>query len=115
MNPPYEPGRVRYNHGPGGTPTPPPAQPSSPLPSFDAWHREGQSPPPPPPPYDPPRFDLPPPDDDGRGRRRWLPRHPGKWIVRGLAALIVLLVIAIAWLAITAPLSQSLKIGRAHV
>ena len=105
MNPPYEPGRVRYNHGPGATPAPP----AAPLPSFDAW----QSPPPPPPPYnvEPPRFDLPPPDDDGRrgGWRRFVPRRPGQWIVRGLAALIVLLVIAVAWLAVTAPLSQSLK------
>ena len=105
MNPPYEPGRVRYNHGPGATPAPP----AAPLPSFDAW----QSPPPPPPPYnvEPPRFDLPPPDgDDGLGGwRRFVPRRPGRWIVRGLAALIVLLVIAVAWLAVTAPLSQSLK------
>ncbi|KQU53047.1 penicillin-binding protein [Sphingomonas sp. Leaf339] len=36
---------------------------------------------------------------------RWI----GRWLVRGFAAGIVLLVIAIAWLAITAPLSRSLK------
>ncbi len=36
---------------------------------------------------------------------RWIWR----WVVRGMAAAIVLLVIAIAWLAVTAPLSRSLK------
>ena len=37
-------------------------------------------------------------------RRRWL-----RWTVRGVAAAIVLLVVAIVWLAITAPLSRSLQ------
>ena len=37
-------------------------------------------------------------------RRRWL-----SWAIRGLAAAIVLLVVAIVWLAITAPLSRSLQ------
>ncbi|GAA3696235.1 transglycosylase domain-containing protein [Sphingomonas cynarae] len=36
---------------------------------------------------------------------RWI----GRWLVRGFALGIVLLVVAIAWLAITAPLSRSLK------
>ena len=36
-------------------------------------------------------------------RRRWL-----RWLVRGLAATILLLVVAVTWLAITAPLSRSL-------
>ena len=39
-----------------------------------------------------------------RPRRRWL-----RWMVRGLGAGIVLLVVAIGWLAVTAPLSRSLK------
>ncbi|MET4896895.1 transglycosylase domain-containing protein [Sphingomonadaceae bacterium jetA1] len=39
-----------------------------------------------------------------RHRIRW-----GRWIVRGLGAGIILLVIAIAWLAVTAPLSRSLQ------
>lgn len=39
-----------------------------------------------------------------RSRIRW-----GRWIVRGIAAGIVLLVLAIAWLALTAPLNKSLK------
>src|SRR5204862_2064911 len=38
-----------------------------------------------------------------RAKRIW------RWVVRGAAALVVLLVIAIGWLAFTAPLSQSLK------
>lgn len=37
------------------------------------------------------------------------PRHIGRWILRGIAAGIVLLVIAIGWLAVTAPLSKSLQ------
>jgi penicillin-binding protein 1A len=37
-------------------------------------------------------------------KRRW-----GRWIVRGLAASVVLFVILVAWLAITAPLSKSLQ------
>ena len=32
-----------------------------------------------------------------------------RWIMRGLGAMLILLVLLIAWLAITAPLSQSLK------
>jgi penicillin-binding protein 1A len=45
---------------------------------------------------------VPPPEPPKR-------RRIGRWIMRGLAVLIVLLVVAIAWLAVTAPLSQSLK------
>jgi len=37
------------------------------------------------------------------------PRHIGRWILRGIAAGIILLVIAIGWLAVTAPLSKSLQ------
>jgi penicillin-binding protein 1A len=103
MNP-YEPGRVRYNHSPGDraappsapepapewiAPPPPPAD-TAPLPSFDPW-RDGE----------PPRY---PPPAPLRRRIAW-----GKWIVRALAALIVLFVVAVLWLAVTAPLSQSLK------
>ncbi|MGK3893869.1 hypothetical protein, partial [Enterococcus faecium] len=46
------------------------------------------------------------PADDVAPRRR-LP--VGRWIVRGLGALIVLFVIAVGWLAFTAPLSKSLQ------
>lgn len=44
--------------------------------------------------------------EDGRPRRRirW-----GRWIMRGMGAGIILLVIAIIWLAVTAPLSRSLQ------
>jgi len=41
--------------------------------------------------------------EGGRRRIRW-----GWWIVRGTAAAVVLLVVAIVWLAVTAPLSKSL-------
>ncbi|MCW3837186.1 transglycosylase domain-containing protein [Sphingomonas canadensis] len=37
------------------------------------------------------------------------PRPWGRWIVRGLAGFIILMVVAIAWLALTAPLSKSLE------
>ena len=62
---------------------------------------------------------MPPPDDDWvddayeddrpeltpppRRRRRW------RWMVRGIAALIISFCVAVAWLAITAPLSKSLE------
>ncbi|KQN25105.1 penicillin-binding protein [Sphingomonas sp. Leaf33] len=58
--------------------------------------------PPAPPPGDPLRFD--PPSATPKRRIRW-----GRWIVRGTGVAIVLLVVAIIWLAITAPLSRSLK------
>ena len=45
-----------------------------------------------------------PEDASPRRRIRW-----GRWIMRGLGAGIILLVIAIIWLAITAPLSRSLQ------
>lgn len=48
---------------------------------------------------------APPPEPEKPKRRiRW-----GRWIVRGLAAGIVLLVLLVIWLAFTAPLSKSLK------
>ena len=46
-------------------------------------------------------------DPDPEPRRRTI--RGGPWIVRGIAAGIVLLVLAIAWLALTAPLNKSLK------
>ncbi|MFD1787636.1 transglycosylase domain-containing protein [Sphingomonas floccifaciens] len=55
----------------------------------------------------------PPSDDEGlrfeppakpKSRIRW-----GRWLVRGTGVFIVLLVVAILWLAVTAPLSRSLK------
>ena len=49
--------------------------------------------------------DEPPQRPPSRWRRvRW-----GRWIVRGFAAFIVLFIAAVAWLAITAPLSRSLE------
>ncbi|RSV18364.1 penicillin-binding protein [Sphingomonas sp. ABOLG] len=65
------------------------------MPDFAAW-RDG---------------DL--PGEDGaatsRATRFRLPRVSMRWIMRGLGAAVILLVLAIIWLAITAPLSQSLK------
>ncbi len=58
----------------------------SPLPSFDDWHDQPFEPAPPPP---------------RRSRWRWLPR--------ALAGAIVLFVLAVGWLAVTAPLSKSLQ------
>lgn len=82
---PHETGRLRYNHAP--------ADARAPLPGFDAWH-EGDAPPPPEPPHHP---------RPNRARRIW------RWVARAAAAFIVLIVIAVAWLAVTAPLSRSLK------
>ncbi len=80
---PFDLGRVRYNHAPAER-----REPVEPLPGFDAWHDDGD--------------DIPP--EAPRPRRRW-----GRWIMRGIGVAIVLLVLAIAWLAITAPLSKSLQ------
>ena len=112
---PYEPGRVRYHHAraDAADPAPPPTPPApAPLPSFDAWHGGG----------DPATgsgggdghgggwggggWDGAPPPLPPR-RRRFA--GAGKWIVRGAAAGIVLFVLAVIWLAVTAPLSRSLK------
>lgn len=103
MNPPYDSGRVRYNHGPGQPPAATPAPPATPLPSFDPWRDAAP---------EPPHFDLPPYGGDGGGDGSDPPRRRfpiGKWLVRALAALLVLFFVAVAWLAVTAPLSQSLK------
>jgi penicillin-binding protein 1A len=87
------------------------------LPPVDAPRRATTVPPPAPPPSPPPP--LPPvgeaaPDDEystnvpvvppARRRRNWL-----KWATRGVAALIVLFIVAVGWLALTAPLSKSLR------
>ena len=85
---PYDLGRIRYQHArsdePPGSPPPPPRPP---LDDFSAWH------------------DTPPPlDEPPRRGRPW-----GRWIVRAVAAAMVLLIVAIAWLAVTAPLERSLK------
>ncbi|WP_313539054.1 transglycosylase domain-containing protein [Sphingomonas sp.] len=45
-----------------------------------------------------------PPAGPARRRIRW-----GRWIVRGLAVFILVFIAAVAWLAITAPLSKSLR------
>jgi penicillin-binding protein 1A len=66
-------------------------------------------PPPPPPPAEPMAAE---PDDYSSNvpalpsRRRF---RPWRWVVRGIAALIVLFVVAVGWLAVTAPLSKSLQ------
>ncbi len=64
-----------------------------------------------PPPYPTGGHWTPPPEPPEPPRRgiRWGSIRWGRWIVRGMAAALVLLVVAIGWLAITAPLSQSLK------
>jgi penicillin-binding protein 1A len=84
--------RVRYNHAPAEQ------REGGPLPSFDAWQDERR----PEPAYDHPYG--PPPEPPVRRRRPW-----GRWIARGAGVFIILFVIAVAWLAVTAPLSQSLK------
>lgn len=126
---PFEPGRVRYNHARGGddaranaeapaaappiAPAPPPPAPPSPgatLPSFDPWRSPpaggGALPPFPPPPSPPPGFPYPPVEPS---RRRWTRFLTWRWISRGIAGVIILFVLAVLWLAVTAPLSQSLK------
>lgn len=62
--------------------------------------------PPPPPPWDP-DDGFPPshgPELPARRRINWW-----RWSVRGLALLVVLFIVTVAWLAITAPLSKSLQ------
>ena len=67
-----------------------------------AGRPRGDMPPPPPPSDDDPlRFE---PPAKPKRRIRW-----GRWLIRGTGVFIVLLVVAILWLAVTAPLSRSLK------
>ena len=87
---PFDRDRIRYNHAPAISAE---TGRDEPLPSFDAWRENGDRAP-----YDPREPAAP------TRRRGW-----GRWIVRGVAAGIVLLVLAVAWLAITAPLSKSLQ------
>ena len=66
---------------------PPPPPPPAPVPDAAQWQWTDDQPPEPP-----------------RRRRRW-----GRWFVRALALGIVLFIAAVAWLAVTAPLSRSLE------
>ncbi|MDF2496131.1 MAG: penicillin-binding protein [Sphingomonas sp.] len=82
----HDGGRLRYHHAPG--------EPRDPMPDFAAWRDEPAQP------------------EPGAARRfprMALPRISMRWIMRGIGAAVILLVLAIIWLAITAPLSQSLK------
>ncbi|MBC9034247.1 penicillin-binding protein [Sphingomonas sp. JC676] len=86
------------------------------LPPLEAPRRATTVPPPSPPPSPPPPMPPvgePAPSGDttnvpvlppARRRRNWL-----KWATRGVAALIVLFIVAVGWLALTAPLSKSLR------
>jgi len=87
------------------------------LPPLDAPRRASTvlppAPPPSPPPPPPPASEAAPEDDYSsavpalappRRRINWL-----KWATRGVAALIVLFIVAVGWLALTAPLSKSLR------
>jgi penicillin-binding protein 1A len=76
--------RIRYNHA---------ASEPRVLPSFETWRDDDSL----------AVHDAPEPQRPRR-RIRW-----GRWFVRGLAAAIVLLIVAIGWLAVTAPLSKSLQ------
>ena len=78
--------RIRYNHAP--------VERDRVLPSFEHWRDDDSL----------AEVSDPPEPEAPRRRRRW-----GRWIVRGLALGIVLLVLAVAWLAVTAPLSKSLQ------
>jgi penicillin-binding protein 1A len=72
------------------------------LPPPDGWHRDGHA-----------REAGPEPEDGDAAEPEAAaaPRRTGalRWVARGLAAGIVLLVVAIGWLAVTAPLSRSLR------
>ncbi|MBB4086502.1 transglycosylase domain-containing protein [Sphingomonas carotinifaciens] len=73
---------------------PPPDRPFEPIGDASPYYDENDE-----------RWSFGPVDEPARRRRpAW-----GKWLVRGLGAGIVLLVVAIIWLAVTAPLSRSLQ------
>lgn len=47
--------------------------------------------------------------DETPGKRTWFGRRKRWWIVRGVAALLGIFMLVVAWLAVTAPLSKSLE------
>ncbi|MBO9621857.1 MAG: penicillin-binding protein [Sphingomonas sp.] len=71
------------------------------------WFRKRQAAPPPPPPEEPGLGVA------GEGEPADLPQSPRRnywrWVTRAIGALIVLFVLAVGWLAFTAPLSKSLQ------
>ncbi|WP_077228667.1 transglycosylase domain-containing protein [Sphingomonas hengshuiensis] len=83
----------------------PPPERVAPVPE---WRRAAPPPPPAPTPPPPPTADAAP-----AGYTSNLPvlvrRNPWKWVTRGIALCILLFVLAVAWLAVTAPLSKSLQ------
>ncbi len=89
--------------------TPPPAAPKPGLAPDPFWR--AAPPPPPPPPTLPPEGT--PQSGEGEGanlpaiRKRF--RFRWRWLSWGLAGFILLFVLAVAWLALTAPLSKSLE------
>jgi penicillin-binding protein 1A len=48
-------------------------------------------------------------ESDPSPKRGWLGRRKRWWIVRGIAAVMALFILIVAWLAVTAPLSKSLQ------
>lgn len=84
-------GRLRYNHAPAEPQAPTQPERES-FRGFEDWHERDSS-----------GGGLP-PVETPRPQRRW-----GRWIMRGFGAAIILFIIIVAWLAVTAPLSRSLK------
>jgi penicillin-binding protein 1A len=61
-------------------------------------------------PWETPKFeDAAPPKKPWFGKTRWLGRSRWWWLGRAMAALLLLLIITVMWLAFTAPLSKSLQ------
>lgn len=90
----------------GGTLRAAPAEPlvlASEQPPLPGWWRAAPPPPPAPPVDGPPEAEAEAPLPARRRRSGW------RWVPRGIAALILLFVVAVAWLAVTAPLSKSLQ------
>ncbi|VVT11017.1 Penicillin-binding protein [Sphingomonas sp. EC-HK361] len=85
-------GRLRYNHAPADPPPAPIADRPG-LTGFGDWHG-----------VDSGSGSGTPPVQPAHPRRRW-----GRWIMRGFGSAIILFIIIVAWLAVTAPLSRSLK------
>lgn len=101
---------ARFTPAPTPAPAPEPQPQPDPAPArAPFWRRAARPPAPPPPPAPPAATAQPAPGGYTSNLPVLVRRNPWRWVSRGIAVGIVLFVLAVAWLAVTAPLSKSLQ------